>query len=76
MDTRSLTTCRTTKQVHDVLTGLGVPDDPTKRLKYLRDFMGVVQSFASGKPFTIEEEYELAKQQLVLLNEDIPCRCG
>jgi len=67
-DFELLATCDNVVQIDSVLDELEVGSDVKQRTNALREFMGIEQSFSITDEFTPEQEYGLAKRQLIMLN--------
>ncbi len=69
MDMR-LSNCKTDPEIDSALDALGIPKDPATRVELLHSFMGTTQRFGIGDAgFSPEQEYMLAKAQLLAVNK-------
>lgn len=64
----SLYECDTVKKVKSELDKLGIPPEPEKRIKFLKQFMGVEESFKCGES-PAEEDYYVACEDLIFINK-------
>ncbi len=64
-----LSTCINDAEIDSALDDLGIPKDPAARVELLHRFMGTTQRFGIGDAgFSPEQEYMLAKAQLLAVN--------
>lgn len=59
--------CNDVSEVDSILDDLEIPTGDKNRKIFLNQFMGITQSLACGQ-LTIEEEYTIAKEELVFMN--------
>jgi len=70
-DLGKLASCDNLDKIVPILNELEIEDVVETRTNVLREFLGIDQSFSiSDDDLTPEQEYEIAKQQLVMMNKN------
>ena len=66
-----LASCNDVHNIDCILDDLEVDNDIELRTNVLREFMGIDQSFSiTDDEFTPEQEYNIAKRQLIIMNKN------